>query len=91
MFCDLCKMTERMKWACAIEARFPQRACYLHDCLKHVNSELMTNASLRERFAISAKNSSMISRLLNETCESGLIKISQDSTSDKNSVGTLPA
>lgn len=61
-----------------------QRACYLHACLKHVNREYMTNSSLRERFAISAKNSSMVSRLLNETCDSGLIKISEDSTSDKN-------
>ena len=61
-----------------------QRACYLHACLKRVNREYMTNSSLRERFAIDAKNSSMISRLLNETCEVGLIKVSDDSTSDKN-------
>lgn len=61
-----------------------QRACYLHACLKRVNREDMTNASLRERFKIDVKNSAMISRLLNETCASGLIKISEDSTSDKN-------
>lgn len=61
-----------------------QRACYLHACLKRVNREYMTNASLRERFAVQAKNSSMISRLLSETCANGLIKISEDSTSDKN-------
>lgn len=60
------------------------RACYLHACLKRVNRDVMTNASLRERFKIDAKNSSMISRLLNETCTMGLIKISPDSTSDKN-------
>ena len=59
------------------------RACYLHACLKRVNRDVMTNASLRERFKIDAKNSSMISRLLNETCAMGLIKISPDSTSDK--------
>lgn len=61
-----------------------QRACYLHACLKRVNREFMTNSSLRERFAVPSQNSSMISRLLNDTCESGLIKISEDSTSDKN-------
>ncbi|MEE1011882.1 MAG: hypothetical protein U0L11_07605 [Acutalibacteraceae bacterium] len=44
----------------------------------------MTNFSLRERFAIPMKNSSMVSRLLNEACENKLIKISEDSTSDKN-------
>lgn len=60
------------------------RACYLHACLKRVNRDVMTNASLRERFKVDAKNSSMISRLLNETCAMGLIKISPDSTSDKN-------
>lgn len=60
------------------------RACYLHACLKRVNREVMTNSSLRERFKIDAKNSSMVTRLLNETCAIGLIKISPDSTSDKN-------
>ena len=60
------------------------RACYLHACLKRVNREYMTNSSLRERFNIDAKNSSMISRLLKETCDLGLIKVSDDSTADKN-------
>lgn len=60
------------------------RASYLHACLKRVNRDSMTNSSLRERFAIDIKNSSMISRLLNEACATGLIKISEESTSDKN-------
>ncbi|MBO5180033.1 MAG: putative DNA binding domain-containing protein [Clostridia bacterium] len=64
------------------EDRF--RACYLHACLKRVNRDVMTNASLRERFNVDIKNSSMISRLLNEACGVGLIKLSPDSTSDKN-------
>ena len=60
------------------------RACYLHACLKRVNRDSMTNSSLRERFQIDTKNSSMVSRLLNEACDAGLIKISEESTSDKN-------
>lgn len=60
------------------------RACYWHACLKRVTRDYMTNSSLRERFNIDAKNSSMISRLLNDACEKGLIKISDESTSDKN-------
>ena len=60
------------------------RACYLHACLKRVNRDFMTNSSLRERFQIDTKNSSMVSRLLNEACDAGLIKISEESTSDKN-------
>ena len=61
-----------------------QRACYFHACLKRVNRDFMTNASLRERFKIESKNSSMISRLLTETCESKLIKLAEESTSPKN-------
>lgn len=60
------------------------RACYLHACLKRVNRDYMTNASLRERFNIDKRNRSMISRLLNDTCALGLIYVSPDSTSDKN-------
>jgi predicted HTH transcriptional regulator len=61
-----------------------QRACYLHACLKRVQRDYMTNASLRDRFSISVKSASMISRLLKETCEAGLIRVTDDSTSDKN-------
>ena len=61
-----------------------QRACYMHACLKRVNRNYMTNSSLRERFNIDAKNSSMISRLLKDTCKTGLIKLTEDSTGDKN-------
>lgn len=60
------------------------RACYLHACLKRVNRDYMTNASLRERFNIDKKNSAMVSRLLSETCALGLVYVSPDSTSDKN-------
>ena len=60
------------------------RACYLHACLKRVNRDYMTNASLRERFNIDKKNSSMVSRLLSEVCSLGLVYVSPDSTSDKN-------
>jgi predicted HTH transcriptional regulator len=59
-------------------------ACYLHACLKRVNRETMTNASLRDRFAISEKNSSMVSRVLHDACATGLIKVSEDSTAKRN-------
>ena len=49
------------------------RACYLHCCLKYVNREEMNNTSLRERFGIDAKNSAMVSRIIKQTCDSGLI------------------
>lgn len=49
------------------------RACYLHACLKWVNNERMTNSSLRERFGIKTNNRAMISRIIKDTVEEGLI------------------
>ncbi|MBV7271654.1 hypothetical protein JMF89_03995 [Clostridiaceae bacterium UIB06] len=51
------------------------RACYQHCCLKYVANELMTNKSLRERFNISEKNYSMVSRVITDTIEDELIKV----------------
>ena len=59
------------------------RACYLHACLKRVNREAVTNASLRERFKIDKKNSSMISRLLRDTMDAGLIKLMDEEVGDR--------
>ena len=54
------------------------RACYLHACLKHVNGEFLTNASLRERFDINAATpasaASIASRYIREAVEAGAIK-----------------
>ena len=54
------------------------RACYLHACLKHVNGEFLTNASLRKRFPIQAATSasaaSMASRYIREAVEEGYVK-----------------
>jgi predicted HTH transcriptional regulator len=51
------------------------RACYLHACLRHVNRDYMTNASLRGRFAIDSRNSAVASRIIRDTVDAGLIKI----------------
>lgn len=51
------------------------RACYLHACLKYVNREEMTNASLRERFAIEPKNSATASRIIRDTVADGKIRL----------------
>lgn len=49
-------------------------SCYLHACVKQVNGETVTNASLRERFGLDTKSSASISRLIKEAVEKGLIK-----------------
>lgn len=50
------------------------RACYMHCCLKYVNREPMNNPSLRERFWIEPKSKSMVSRVIKDAVNSGLIR-----------------
>lgn len=48
-------------------------ACYLHACLRFVERQPMTNTSLRERFKVEAHNRAIITRIINDALESGLI------------------
>ena len=50
------------------------RACYLHACLRYVQRNLMTNTTIRKRFRIEEKNSSITSRIIKDTIEAGLIR-----------------
>ena len=50
------------------------RACYLYACLRFVQRDLMTNSSLRERFAIPAHNSAIASRIIRDTIDEGWVK-----------------
>lgn len=50
------------------------RACYLHACLKWVNGDYLTNASLRERFGIEKKNMATVSRYIREALEEKTIR-----------------
>lgn len=43
----------------------------------------MTNASLRERFGIEGKNSAMVSRLIKEALEAGLIKYHESTAGNR--------
>lgn len=51
------------------------RACYQHACLCYVSGGRMTNATLRVRFGIAAKNNSQASRLIKESLTAGVIKL----------------
>ncbi len=58
------------------------RACYWHSALLRVRNEVMTNRTLRKRFAISERNYTMATRIINDTLDKGLIKpYDQESTS----------
>ena len=50
------------------------RACYLHACLRYVERNPMTNASLRERFGIQEQNSAIASRIIRDALEDGKVK-----------------
>jgi len=49
------------------------RACYQHCCLKYVSGDYMSNQSLRERLNIDKKNYSIVSRIIKEAIETGVI------------------
>jgi ATP-dependent DNA helicase RecG len=49
------------------------RACYQHCCLKVVTGEVMTNQSLRNRFSIEEKNYSIVSRIIADAIDAGMI------------------
>jgi len=50
------------------------RACYQHCCLKYVSGENMSNQSLRQRLGIDDKNYPMVSRIIKDSIDNGLIK-----------------
>ena len=50
------------------------RACYQHCCLRYMENEKMTNQSFRERMGINEKNYPMVSKIIKETINAGLIK-----------------
>jgi predicted HTH transcriptional regulator len=50
------------------------RACYLHACLRYVQRDFLTNASLRERFGVAEKNKAAVSRYIREAVEAGMIR-----------------
>lgn len=49
------------------------RACYLHACLCYVTRREMTNTTLRARFGVEEHNRSVVSRLIREAVEAGVV------------------
>lgn len=54
------------------------RACYQHACLRYVLRQPMTNASLRGRFGIKAKNASVASRLIRDAVDAGVLVLEDE-------------
>ena len=51
------------------------RACYQHCCLLYVSNSSLSNRSLRERFALSAKEANTASEIISATIAADLIKL----------------
>ena len=59
------------------------QACFLHAALRHEsdkNNPFMTNSTLRERFGLDKSLYTMVSSIITETIEAGLIKPIADGT-----------
>lgn len=59
------------------------RAAYMHACLRYVQRNFMTNTTLRERFKIDERNSSMVSRIINDAIGAGLVRIYDESVGSR--------
>lgn len=59
------------------------RACYLHASLKYKQHEFMTNTSLRERFKVEKQNSAIVSRVIKQTLDAGLIRVVDEEVGTK--------
>ncbi|CAN5212820.1 helix-turn-helix domain-containing protein [soil metagenome] len=66
------------------------RACYQHACLKYVSSNTMTNQSLRERFGITEKNYSTVSRIISDTIDAKLVKYEDPENKSKRFANYVP-
>ena len=57
-----------------MDRRDKVRACYQHACLKYVSGEIMSNQTLRGRFNVEEQNYPIVSRIISDSIEDGLIK-----------------
>ncbi len=59
-------------------------ACYQHACLMYEDNVAINNQSLRDRFKLDRRQSSVVSRIISDTVEAGKIKLAnEDITSRK--------
>jgi predicted HTH transcriptional regulator len=60
--------------------------CYMHTCLMFSSGSYATNSSLKQRFKLESTNSNsvLISRLIKQTQEKGLIKLMNNDSSKRN-------
>lgn len=65
-------------------------ACYQHACLMFEDNKSINNQSVRERFGIDKNNSSVASRIISDTLESGKIKLSDENMTTRKFATYIP-
>ena len=65
-------------------------ACYQHACLLYESRKAINNQSVRERFGIDKNNSSVASRIIADTVESGLIILLDENSASKKFASYIP-
>ena len=66
------------------------QACYQHTCLLYEDKMAVTNQTMRQRFGLDAKGISMISHIIADTLECGLIKYENPEMSSKRYATYIP-
>lgn len=66
------------------------RACFQHCALKYVMNEKMSNQSLRERFDLSDSQADIISGIIKNTVDEGLIKLEDPESTSKRYARYVP-
>lgn len=66
-------------------------ACYQHACIQYIAGSPMTNKSLRERLRMPESRRSMVSQLIQQAQDSGLIKPADPENRSKKFMQYLPA
>lgn len=66
------------------------QACYQHTCLLYEDKMAVTNQTMRERFGLDSKGTSMISHIIADTLECGLIKYENPEMSSKRYATYIP-
>ena len=59
------------------------RTCYIATCYNYVNEIPVANVVLRQRFGVDEKNKAIVSRIIKETMEAGLIKLFDEGAAPK--------
>jgi predicted HTH transcriptional regulator len=66
------------------------QACYQHTCLLYEDKVAVTNQKMRERFGLDLKGTSLISHIIADTMECGLIKYENPGMSSKRYATYIP-